>query len=168
MRCSFAAALLCIAAAQASAQLAPPNPDWKEAQAPLPPAPRVADLIPIEVPGATLRYGVDPASVSLGADHVVRYVVVAASAAGAMNGSYEGIRCSTGDFRVYARYHADAGWSPASDIEWRSLQDGRPFRHSLAVARNGACMGHGANRSVAQILHDLRSPADRRFNGPGN
>lgn len=167
MRCRPAAALVCLLAAQALAQAVSPDVDWRESEAPPPPVPRLDTLIPIEVPGATLRYGIDPASVSLGNDGIVRYVVVATSSSGAMNASYEGIRCSTADFRVYARFNPDGGWSPGTDAEWRPLHEGRPFRHSLTVARNGACMGRSANRSLAQILRDLRSPVDRRFNNPG-
>jgi hypothetical protein len=166
-RSSRFAALLCLITVHAAAQLADRNPDWQESEAPKPPVPQTGNLIPIEVPGANLRYGVDPASVSLGADGIVRYVVVATSSTGAMNASYEGIRCNSGDFRVYARFNREGGWSPSGDVEWRPLHDGRPFRHSLTVARTGACMGRGANRSVDQILRDLRSPVDRRFNNPG-
>jgi hypothetical protein len=168
MRCSRGAAVLCLVAVQAAAQMAGPDADWKETEAPRPPTPRIDALIPIEVPGATLRYGIDPASVSLGTDGIVRYVVVATSGTGAMNASYEGIRCNTGDFRVYARFNPDGGWAPSGEAEWRPLHEGRPFRHSLTVARNGACMGRSANRSLAQILRDLRSPVDRRFNSTGN
>lgn len=168
MRCRSAAALLGLVATQAAAQLAAVDPDWREADAPRPPIPATSGLIPIEIPGALLRYGIDPASVSLGADGIVRYVIVASSSSGAMNASYEGIRCNTGDVRVYARFNPDTGWSRAADADWRPLQEGRPFRHSLTVARTGACMGHGANRSVTQILRDLRSPVDRRFNNSGN
>ena len=167
MRCSTAL-LLFLLAAPATAQFATPDPDWKETEAPRPPTPTANGLIPLDIPGATLRYGIDPASVSLAADGVVRYVVVASNASGAMNATYEGIRCNTGDVRIYARFNPDTGWSQASGVDWKPLQEGRPFRHSLSVARNGACMGHGANRSVTQILRDLRSPVDRRFNSLGN
>jgi len=46
---------------------------------------------------------------------------------------------------------------------WGPLHDTRPFRHSLMIARTGACMGHGANRSAEHIVRDLRSPAGNRF-----
>ena len=36
-------------------------------------------LIPLDIPGSTLRFGVDPASVTIGSDGIVRYVVVASS-----------------------------------------------------------------------------------------
>ncbi|MCY1556335.1 hypothetical protein D9M68_930730 [compost metagenome] len=40
-------------------------------------------------------------------------------------------------------------------------------RYSLAVARSGACRQRAPNVSPAQILQDLRSPADMRFESNG-
>lgn len=152
---------LLLAAGAAHAQLADVNPDWKEAEAPAPPALRTTGLIPLEIPGSQLRFGVDPASVSLGSDGIVRYVVVAAGAGGAVNGIYEGIRCNTGQYKVYAR-NTGGGWS-TSGSDWRSLHDEPRSRHSLLVARTGACIGRGPNRSAERIVRDLRAPAADRF-----
>lgn len=161
MRLDRLALALLLAASAAHAQLADTNPDWRESEAPAPPALRTTALIPLEIPGSQLRFGVDPASVSLGADGVVRYVVVASSASGAVNGIYEGIRCSTAEYKVYAR-NAGGGWS-TSGADWRQLHDQPRSRHSLLVARTGACIGRGPNRSAAHIVRDLRAPAADRF-----
>ena len=144
----------------AHAQLIPADPDWREAEAPPPPAVRLDGLIPIEMPRSELRFGVDPASISVGTDGVVRYVVVASSASGAVNAIYEAIRCGTAELRVHARYSPAGGWTIAKDPLWRSLHDSR---HSLVIARNGACDGHVANRSASQIARDLRATVDTRF-----
>ena len=161
MRLERLALALLFAANAAHAQLADNNPDWKESEAPAPPALRTSGLIPLEIPGSQLRFGIDPASVCLGSDGVVRFVVVAASAGGAVNGIYEGIRCSTGEYKVYAR-NTGSGWS-MSGSDWRPLHAQPQSRHSLLVARTGACLGRGPNRSAAQIVRDLRAPADQRF-----
>lgn len=152
---------LLLAAGAAQAQLADTNPDWQESEAPAPPALRTSGLIPLEIPGSQLRFGVDPASVSLGSDGIVRYVVVATSTSGAVNGIYEGIRCSTGEYKVYAR-NTGSGWS-ISGSDWRQLHEQPRSRHSLLVARTGACVGRGPNRTAAQIVRDLRAPAADRF-----
>jgi hypothetical protein len=158
-----ALALACAIGA-ASAQIAPAeDPDWKELDAPAPPALRTSGLIALEVPGSALHFGVDPASVTVGADGIVRYVVVATSSSGAVNGIYEGIRCSTGEVKVYARHNPSSGWVPARTGEWVALQNIRNSQYSLLVARNGACMGEAPNRNAAQIVRDLRSGVDRRF-----
>jgi hypothetical protein len=154
--------LLALAAGIAQAQLSPPDPDWREAEATPPPL-RMERLIPLEMPQSTLRFGVDPASVSLGTDGVVRYVVVARSNTGTVNAFFEGIRCSTAEFRVYARHTPDSGWVPVKDVLWRPLHDNSVSRHSLLIARTGACVGSGANRSADQVVRDLSSSVDRRF-----
>ena len=148
----------------ASAQLNPADPDWKEVEAPRPPALRTSGLVDLEVPGgSSLRFGIDPDSVAIGPDRVVRYVVVATSASGTVNAIYEGLRCNTGEVKVYARHNPDSGWVPARNSEWRPVHATANSRYSLQVARNGACMGHGPNGNAAQIVRDLRSGVDRRF-----
>ncbi|MFC5498728.1 CNP1-like family protein [Caenimonas terrae] len=154
---------LAIVAGAAHAQLSDADPDWKEVEAP-PPAPlRLDRLLPIDIPESTLRFGVDPASVALTPDGIVRYVVVATSNTGAVNAFYEGIRCSTGEVRLYARHSPDKGWVPVKDSLWRSLSEARPSRHSLVIARTGACNGNAANQSAAQIVRDLGGSVNWRF-----
>ena len=163
-RTSRWALALAMLAGATQAQLSPPDPDWKEVEAP-PPAPvRLDRLIRIEMPESTLRFGVDPASVALSSDGIVRYVVVATGISGAVNAFYEGIRCTTAETRLYARHNPDSGWVPVRDGMWRALHETRPSRHSLAIARNGACLGAAPNQSAAQIVRDLGRDADRRFN----
>lgn len=154
---------LAFVAGTAQAQLTTPDPDWKEVEAPQPAPLRPDRLIRLEMPESTLRFGVDPASITLTGDGIVRYVVVATSSTGAVNGFYEGIRCSTAETRLYARYNPDSGWVPVKDAQWRSLQETRPSRHSLVIARTGACMGGAPNQSAAQIVRDLGGSVDWRF-----
>ena len=154
---------LALAAGAAQAQLNAPDPDWKEVEAP-PPAPlRLDRLLPIDMPGSTLRYGVIPDSVVLTSDRIVRYVVVATSSSGAVNAFYEGIRCSAGEGKVYARHNPDSGWMPVKDGQWRSLHETATLRHSLVIARTGVCLGRAPNVSAAQIVRDLGRGANRRF-----
>jgi hypothetical protein len=163
MRLELVTFALLLAASLVHAQLATPDPDWKEAEVPAPPPLRTDALIPLELPRSELRFGVDPASVAVGSDGIVRYVVVASSRSGAVNAIYEGIRCNTGEFKVYARQNPGSGWIIARESRWRELHEQPVSRHSLAIARNGACVGHGPNRSATQIVRDLRAPADTRF-----
>ena len=154
---------LALAACGAFGQLAPLDPDWREADAPPPPALKTERLIELEIPRSTLRYGIDPASVSVGADGVVRYVVVARSTSGAVNAMYEGIHCKTGEVKVYARHNPDSGWVKAQDPQWKSLHEVANTRHSLLIARTGACVAGGVNGSARQIVRDLAAPVDSRF-----
>jgi len=164
---SFLALALCGAAAGAFAQLTIDNPDYKELDAPPPPALRTQGLLPIEVERATLRFAVDPASITVGQDSVVRFVVVATSSTGTVNAMYEGIRCASGEGKVYARHNPDSGWVPARNSEWMDLGRMPNSKHSLVIARSGVCFGKAPNGSPAQIVRDLRATADLRFERGG-
>jgi hypothetical protein len=163
MRLDWRALLLAMASFAAHAQLVPIDPDWKEVEAPPAPPVRTTGLIPLDIPRSTLHFGVDPASVSLDKDSVVRYVVVATSDSGAVNALYEGIRCASGDFKVYARHNGGSGWTVARDTPWRALSEPSASRHTILIARTGACIGQAPNRSASQIVRDLKAPVDRRF-----
>ena len=156
----LACAMCCLSA---QAQLVDADPDWKEAEAPPPPAPRTAGLVPLDMGSSVLRWGIDPASITIAKDRVVRYVVVAQGQGGAVNALYEGLRCSTGEVKLYARYAGDK-WVPATGADWKPLDKrDAATRHSLAIARGGACMGQGANRSPAEIARDLSRGSDNKF-----
>ena len=157
-------ALLLLASTVATAQSVPSAADWQETDAAPPPPLRTQGLIPLDMgPGTDLRWGVDPASISIGADRVVRYVVVALGRGGAVNGLYEGVRCDTGEVRVYARHARDGDWAPARP-EWKSLHDGSSATlHSLVIARTGVCLGEAPNDSARQIARDLGQTPDLRF-----
>ena len=145
------------------AQLVDADPDWKEAEAPAPPALRTEGLVPIDVGSSVLRWGVDPASITIGGDRVVRYVVVARGQGGAVNALYEGLRCGTGEVKLYARNSGDK-WVRAAGADWKPLHvNDATTRHSLLIARNGVCIGQGTNRSPAAIARDLGRGTDDKF-----
>ncbi len=135
------------------------NPDWKESEVPPPPAFDFGKLVTFEVSRASsLVYGVDPASVSISkSDSLVRYVMVATSPSGARNVMYEGIRCSTGEVKTYARYLPDGRWQPVANAEWRSVFSGMPSQHALRFARAGACDGSAPEGSVREIVNRLQN-----------
>lgn len=139
------------------------DPDWKEADVPAPPAFNKDRLIPVSMPPyATLRFGVDPATLMITHDGVVRYVMVAqgAGGSGTVSAMYEGIRCAAGEFKTYARLGASGQWASVSNPPWRPLADNNTSKHALALARQGACDGRSAMaRSVQEIVNTLKNPA---------
>ena len=154
---------LTLLAATASAQLVA-DPDWKETEAPAPPSFNKDQLIPVEMPKyVSLRFGVDPATLSITPDGIVRYVMVASNGSGSLSAMYEGIRCATGEVKTYARYTSSGQWSAVAQPQWRGLNDQLPSRHALALARQGACDGRAASASsVAAIVHALKGPDQGR------
>jgi hypothetical protein len=156
MRVDRLAVLLAMGCTAAAAQLVPTDPDWKEAEAPRPGPVKTDGLIPIEVGRTELRWGVDPASISIGGDGIVRYVVVASSASGALNAFQEGLRCTSSEVKVYARYSA-SGWTQDPKAEWRPLH-GTSWRHSAEIAKAGACDGNAPNGPASRIVRELGTP----------
>lgn len=136
------------------------NADWKESEVPPPPAFSKDKLIPIDMPKyVSLRFGVDPATLIITPDGIVRYVVVAINEAGTINAMHEGIRCATGEVKTYARYTSNGQWSSVPEPQWRSLEDNLPSRHAMALARQGICEGRAATaNSAAAIAHALKNP----------
>ena len=154
MRISGLAALVFwLGACNVSAQLVDTDPDWKETEIPAPPAFKTDRLLPLEMPRhISLKVGIDPETLRVTADGIVRYVVVATSSSGSVYGSYEGIRCQTGEVKIYARHGANNKWSLVNDPQWRPLVDNQPSPHALAFARQGACEGRAATSRLASVI----------------
>jgi CNP1-like family len=163
-----ALALFCLACAVtpfAYAQPAFDEPEWAETQVPPPPAFDMNKLVAVDVPGSALAYGVDPAAIQISKkDGVVRYVMVAKSTTGATNVMYEGLRCSTGEFKTYSRYSPEGEWKPVSDAQWRSVFGNMPSKHALRFARAGACDGATSASTVDVLVSRLKNPNYRTSN----
>ena len=103
---------------------------WQEVETQLPPAPREETLIPFYVsPTAQGVFSVDGATISVGSDGVVRYVLVVVAHGGARNVSYEGLRCDTRERRLYAfgrNLYVEARYGPVA-------------AHALIYAGCGVC-----------------------------
>ena len=150
------------ASVQAFAQTAP-GTQQAPAEMALPPALKLDRLIALEVPNTSLRFGIVPESVTVDPDGVVRYVVVARSPGGAVNAMHEGLRCGAGDVITYARHNADTGWVAVRNPQWQDVRGNSAHRHSLLIARTGACLEQAPNGPAANILRDLQRSADFRF-----
>lgn len=102
-----------------------------EEHAVAPPPLERASLVALELETpADFRYFVDAASVSVGPDRIVRYVMLARSPAGVENLTFEGLRCS-GEYRVYAVGQPGGGWSGRPG-QWRPVpRDARLGQNAL-------------------------------------
>ena len=148
---------LTLLALSASAQTVT-DPDWKESEAPPPPSFNKDQLIPITMPSyVSLQFGVDPATLSITPDGIVRYVIVAANATGSFHAMYEGIRCATWEVKTYARASNNGQWSSVKDPQWQGLSDNRPSKHAVALAKLGVCDGGSiATSSVDVLIQSLK------------
>jgi hypothetical protein len=141
----------------AQAQGPADDPDWKETDVPPPPKFDANQRVSIDMPPyVSMKFGIDPTTLAITPDGIVRYVMVAVSPSGAVNAFYEGIRCATGEVKSYARANASGVWTLVKEPEWRRLNDKQPSKHALALAQQGACDGNASARSAADILRKLR------------
>lgn len=170
MRASFLLPLACCAGALCTASLAAPatttnantaDGEWVEAEVAPPPRFDTEKLIAVDMPPHTsVRYGVDPATIAIGPDSVVRYVVVMRNASNSASALFEGIRCSTKEVKTYARWsQASAGWTPLAQAPWRYWNDNMPSRHAMALARQGVCENYLPGASPEAIARSLRQPS---------
>lgn len=121
-------ALVLVLPLVAGAQMRDPGGNAKEsgrlddAQAQLPEYPKPENFLPVRVTATTqFDFFVDAKSVRVGNDGVVRYSLIAKSPDGALNVSFEGIRCSDAKFRIYAFGRPDRTWSEARNPLWQAM-----------------------------------------------
>ena len=95
---------------------------WDELQAQLPTYPDLALALAFEVPSARpTQFFVDPKSITVGADGVVRFSLIAQSASGVLNVSHEGLRCETREKKLYAFGRKDGTWSRNKFAQWEAI-----------------------------------------------
>jgi hypothetical protein len=113
---------------------------WQEVAVQLPDAPAAADLMEFYVgPTATQTFYVDAKSVSVGTDGVVRYTLVSKSRSGAVNVSYEGIRCATAEKKAYAYGGEDGKWTMARESGWGPITELIANRQHAALVKDYFC-----------------------------
>ena len=104
-------------------------------------------------------FGVDPKTISVGSDEVVRYVMVAYNSEGSTNALFEGLRCNTSEIKTYACSSTADKWQTVAQPEWAPLDPTKGSnRHAIALARQGFCEGASLGaRNAAQLIERLKS-----------
>lgn len=134
--------------------------EWKEQVAQLPAFPKSENLIRAQIGvEATFSFFIDQASIDVGRDGVIRYSVVARSQAGAENVSFEGIRCSTRERKVYAFGRPDKSWAQARNPTWASVSSARLNPYHADLADRYFCPQRAPVFDAASAIRNLR--ADR-------
>jgi CNP1-like family len=124
----------------------------------LPAYPQDADLFEFRV-GATgsHRYFVDTRTLDVGADDVVRYALVVKTAGGASNASYEGIRCSSYEKRIYALGHPQRKWIEARRSVWEPIPRDRANAHHAVLYAEYFCPDRRIVADRAAVLRGFAS-----------
>lgn len=116
---------------------------WVEIETQVQRGPVEEDLTELEIrnlpPGMTLLGDLNNLTVDR-RDHVTRLWLVVRSESGADNGSYEGFRCATGEYKVYAYYNPKRS-TPLRVVRlprWKTI---RPRDYRLDLAKGTLCSG---------------------------
>ena len=113
---------------------------WGEQLTQLPAYPDVKNLMAFDAGAATNnQYLVDTTSIKIGEDGVIRFSLVIKSSAGALNVSYEGIRCATSERKLYALGRDDKTWAQPRVSEWQTLDFVRQFYAQRELSKNIFC-----------------------------
>lgn len=149
-------------------QLAQEAKSWHEERVTLPPYPKRGNLIEFDAgPTTDFRFFVDSASLSVGTDGVVRYVLLARSPQGVENMSFEGLRCSNGEYRIYATGGSDRSWVKNRDSRWRTAGERAGGWHRV-LANDFFCPGKSPIRSAAEGVEALERGGNPRSDSARN
>jgi hypothetical protein len=117
---------------------------WQELQGQLPPYPKEGNLIEFEVSAASRnRFYLDYNALTLGKDGVVRFTVVIRSPSGAETVNFEGLRCETGERKLYAFGHGDGkgggAWSRNRFARWQPMPTSHTNGYELELFEHYLC-----------------------------
>lgn len=128
------------------------DPSWQEQEVSIPGLPGSDAWFAFDARTLSAhRYFIDLASLSVGNDGVVRYVLLVESEAGVRNIRFEGMRCSTREWRLYATARRDGSWVKSRNETWEKLRDGASGRHRVTLFADYFCPGGVIARDVREL-----------------
>ncbi len=138
---------------------------WIENETEVLASPREEDLVRVAIdqmpPGMSLF--IDSRRLTMNpADRVIRLWLVVRSEAGVDNGSFEGFRCATREYKVYA-YSNPSRTPPVTKAKrprWRSISRLRSSNYRLELLQDYFC-SHGRARSANEIRLALNDEIER-------
>jgi len=144
---------------------------WQESKdkIPLLPNPEAMQQVVIDGLDDEFTVFIDPASLNIGADRVVRYWVSLRSKSGADNTMYEGLRCTTHEYKTYAygSKKTPGGFKAMESEHWLTTKAvrGRGFRHELD---DQYFCYYGNPRPLQEILSRIKNASRGLMTGPGS
>lgn len=133
---------------------------WKEQATELPPYPEDENLIEFRVtrPNAAFSYFIDAKSLSYNpVDGIVRYTVVIRSQRGASNVSFEGMRCSSTEYKTYAFGNGKGEFiEPRREPQWKPIPKDSYTRYRNDLYEFYFCNIHILNLSREKIIAELK------------
>lgn len=138
-------------------QVEPEETVWVEEESVFPAFPQTDNLREFYVSELTShKFFVDASTLSVGKDGVVRYALVVRTGGGATNVSFEGIRCTTAEFKVYATGRQDGTWAKSRKSEWRLIENKLANRQHVSLFSDLFCPLGAPIKSPAEGREALR------------
>ncbi|UCD67751.1 MAG: CNP1-like family protein [Betaproteobacteria bacterium] len=123
----------------------------------LPSYPIEDNLIQVQFSGPkSFTYFVDTQSIFVYEGEVVRYTLVARSASGSENVSYEGIYCKARTYKSYAFGAVEQTWAVARNPNFTPIRDLDRNNIRFAMYRDYACPYGKAQRDAERVLAALK------------
>ncbi len=139
---------------------------WQENEVQLPAAPKDETLQAFYVSAASdNQFLIDLATLIVGQDGVIRYVLLVLTPEGGRNVTFEGIRCETRAHRIYASGRRDGSWSRSRNNTWSRIQEAYANRQHAALFVDYFCPGGTIVQDAAEAKDALRRgghPLNRR------
>jgi len=128
--------------------------EWNEGEYQTPAFPKKTNLRQFFINGASSnRFMLDESSLDVGKDGVVRYVLVIAAPGGAETVTFEGLRCDSGEYRIYAIAQPDGNWASPRRSDWQLIANIQPRASLLA---DYFCDGPSAPYSRQALLRQMK------------
>lgn len=128
--------------------------------------PNAANLIPFYVSQhSVFKFAIDPDSIRLDPDGVTRYVLVITSPSGSQQVNFEGIRCETFQFALYATLNTSAIWQANQRKTWTDIKNNEANRYHGALAQGAFCNNKTQVKNKSLILDSLQPS---KFTGKPN
>jgi hypothetical protein len=129
--------------------------EWHEVVLQLPEAPKPENLLNF-YKSPSQSFAIDTKSLTVATDGTIRYSLVATSAGGAKNISYEGLRCQTYEVKLYAFGRPDGTWSRSRRNQWDGITNTGANKQHAALFSDYFCEGKTIAGKVNVLLDKLR------------
>lgn len=137
--------------------------EWEELDVRLPPFPEPDQFhtLASQLPDSRLEIQLDPDSIRVGSDKVVRYLLRIRSPGGAANLFYEGLRCDTAQYRTYAYAGSQGDWQRMRGSDWQALNSGGTSRYRQLLQRRYFCDPANGQLPADEVVERIRYGAPR-------
>jgi len=142
---------------------------WQEEGIVIPAFPENENLIKVDIDQVDTRFDfyIDSKNLAVSSkDGVTRYTVVIESDSGAKNVIFEGLRCSTGEYRTYAYGTYDKKFVKAQASEWALVRDGDRMVYRYNFYRHYLCGDYSFQNPLDVVIQKIKYPAE--FSGSGD